>query len=212
MFEPLQPDTNWHKEHAAASLQRLLPRLEARFADKVDTDEWLGYVQRLRASFPPLFACLYRLYGRQYDFFYHLESIVASATDMWHARPTELKALDALREADPHWYQSQRIVGAMCYVDLFADNIGGLRERIPYLLELGVNYLHLMPLYKVPAGDNDGGYAVSSYRELTPRLGTMEQLAEVAAELRRHGISLVSRLRLQSHLGRTRVGQKSPGG
>jgi amylosucrase len=66
----------------------------------------------------------------------------------------------------------------------------GLRERIPYLLELGVNYLHLMPLYKVPEGDNDGGYAVSSYRELNPRLGTMEDLAELASELRHHGLSL----------------------
>jgi amylosucrase/maltose alpha-D-glucosyltransferase/alpha-amylase len=109
---------------------------------------------------------------------------------MWLSRPAELKALDALREADPHWYQSHRMIGAMCYVDLFAGDLGQLRERIPYLTELGVNYLHLMPLFKVPEGDNDGGYAVSSYREVDPRLGTMEQLAELAAELRYRGISL----------------------
>jgi amylosucrase/maltose alpha-D-glucosyltransferase/alpha-amylase len=133
---------------------------------------------------------MYRLYGGQYDFFYHLESILASTVEYWIARPAELKALDALREADPHWYQSQRLLGAMCYVDLFAGDLAGLRAKIPYLLELGVNYLHLMPLFKVPDADNDGGYAVSSYRELDPRLGTMEELAELARELRQHGISL----------------------
>ena len=116
---------------------------------------------------------------------------MSSATEMWLARPAELKALDALREADPHWYQSHRLVGAMCYVDLFAGDLGKLREHIPYLLELGINYLHLMPLFKVPKGDNDGGYAVSSYREVNPALGTMEDLAELATELRHHGISLV---------------------
>ena len=183
-------ETEWQRQHAAASLRRLLPRLESRFADQVDSDAWQGYVHRLQRHFPRLFACLHALYGAHYDFFYHLEAILASTTEMWLARPAELKALDALRETDPYWYQSQRICGAMCYVDLFAGNLNGLRDQIPYLLELGVNYLHLMPLFRTPAGDNDGGYAVSSYREVMPQLGTMEELAGLAAELRRHGMSL----------------------
>jgi glycosidase len=48
-----------------------------------------------------------------------------------------------------------------------------------------------MPLFKAPPGENDGGYAVSSYREVDPALGTMAQLAQLAGELRREGISLV---------------------
>ncbi len=183
-------DTDWHRRHAASSLERLLPRLEARFAGQVDTDEWQGYLQRLREHFPTLFRCLHQIYGTQYDFFYHLDSILTSATDIWHARPAELKALDALREADPHWYQSHRMLGAMCYADLFAGDLQRLLERIPYLLELGVNYLHLMPPFKVPQGDHDGGYAVSSYRELNPALGNMAELAELASQLRHHGMSL----------------------
>jgi amylosucrase/maltose alpha-D-glucosyltransferase/alpha-amylase len=110
---------------------------------------------------------------------------------MWIARSDELKALDALRETDPYWYQSHRMVGAMCYVDLFSENLQGLIERIPYLTELGITYLHLMPIFKTPEGDNDGGYAVSSYREINPALGTMEDLEKFAAELRHRGISLV---------------------
>ncbi len=182
--------SSWYQVHAASSLRRVLPRLESQFSAQVDSDEWAGYIHRLQRHFPRLFEALHQLYGEQYDFFFHLENILGSATQMWLQRPAELKALDALRETDPYWYQSHRVVGAMCYVDLFADDLTGLRERIPYLAELGVNYLHLMPLYKVPAGDNDGGYAVSSYRQVDPRLGTMDDLAELAAEFRQHGISL----------------------
>lgn len=181
---------NWVRQQSTASLKRLMPRLEARFEAQVDPGEWQGYTRRLKVHFPRLFDCLHRLYGKQYDFFYHLEGILASATEMWLARPAELKALDGLRTADPYWYQSHRLVGAMCYVDLFSGNLAGLRERIPYLTELGINYLHLMPVYKVPEGDNDGGYAVTSYREINPCLGTMEELARLAAELRYRGISL----------------------
>jgi len=79
----------------------------------------------------------------------------------------------------------------MCYVDLFAGDLEGLIDRIPYLTELGVSYLHLMPLFKTPEGDNDGGYAVSSYREVRADLGTMEDLEKLATELRHSGISLV---------------------
>jgi amylosucrase len=168
-----------------------MPRLETRYAGKVDADRWAGYVQRLHAHFPRLFSLLHGLYGHHYDFFYHLENILSTATQMWLDRPDELQALDAAREADPHWFQSNRMVGAMCYVDLFAGDLAGLRKRVPYLTELGITYLHLMPLFKSPAGDNDGGYAVSSYREVDAELGTMAELAALATELRHHGISLV---------------------
>ena len=144
-------DNPWFRTHAAMSLERLLPRLESRFAERVDDDEWEGYMNRLRMNFPRLFSGLHALYGKHYDFFYHLESILATATEMWINRPQELMALDALRETDPQWYQSQRMIGAMCYVDLFAGDLSRLRARIPYLTELGVNYLHLMPLFKAPS-------------------------------------------------------------
>jgi amylosucrase len=184
-------NASWFGKESSASLRRLLPRLEAKYKDKTESAEWDVYIGRLKRHFPRLFERLHALYGADYDFFYYLENTLSSATEMWLSRSPELKALDAMREADPHWYLSHRMVGAMCYVDLFADDIEGLRKRIPYLSELGITYLHLMPLFKVPQGDNDGGYAISSYREVNPALGSMEALAELASELRDHGISLV---------------------
>jgi amylosucrase len=82
------------------------------------------------------------------------------------------------------------MLGGVCYVDLFAGDLKGLREKLPYLNELGLTYLHLMPLFKAPEGENDGGYAVSSYREVDPKLGAMAELSDLARELRRQGISL----------------------
>jgi amylosucrase len=146
---------------------------------------------RLERHFPALFKLLLHLYGGHYDFFFHLEEILASAARAWLDRPARLKALDAQREANPGWFQSQQMLGGVCYVDLFAGSLEGIRARIPYFKELGLTYLHLMPLFACPEGDNDGGYAVSSYREVKPALGTMQQLAGLAGELHAAGISLV---------------------
>jgi amylosucrase len=48
-----------------------------------------------------------------------------------------------------------------------------------------------MPLFDAPKGDSDGGYAVSDYRTVDDRLGTMGELKALAADLRAAGISLV---------------------
>ena len=67
-------------------MSRLLPRLEERFRDRVEPVEWQGYLERIKTHFPRLFRLLYQLYGSQYDFFYHLENILAIATSMWLER------------------------------------------------------------------------------------------------------------------------------
>jgi len=179
------------ERQAKISLGRIAPRLEREFAAHVGTPAWDAFMRRLRAHFGDLFAALAPLYGAQYDFFYHLESVVATAARMWLARPARLRALDEEREGAPRWFQSERMLGGVLYVDLFAGTLDGVRARIPYFKELGLTYLHLMPPFLAPAGNSDGGYAVSSYREVDPRLGAMEDLARLAEELREEGISIV---------------------
>ena len=132
-----------------------------------------------------------QLYGQHYDCFYHLEQAILLAARMSATRPAALIALDTEREAEPDWFQSERMMGAVAYVDRFAEDLAGLRAKTPYLRELGLTYLHLMPLYAVPEPFNDGGYAVKSFREVNPRLGDMAELAAFAEELRSAGISLV---------------------
>ena len=184
------PSPAWLERQAQLSLDRLLPRLRTQFAASSPAD-WQAFETRLAAHFPTIFELLVRIYGDQYDFFYHLERILATAAEMWLARSAELKALDAAREEDNRWFQSQQMLGGVCYVDLFAGNLAGIRAKLPYFRELGLTYLHLMPLFKAPMPENDGGYAVSSYREVNPALGTMAELSALAGELRQQGISLV---------------------
>lgn len=181
-------DTQWMEQEATRALALLMPRLETQVP--LSTPEWAPFRERLEQHFPRLFALLYRLYHHQFDFFYHLEGTLLMAARMWQERSGELKTLDATRNTNPDWFHHQKMVAGVCYVDLFADTLEGVRQKIPYFQELGLTYLHLMPLFRAPEGNSDGGYAVSSYRDVNPALGTTEELKELATELRHAGISL----------------------
>lgn len=183
----------WMKRQTALTLKRLLPRLEMRHTTKDEGESagWLAFRQRLVTHFPALFELYFHLYSTRYDFYYHLEDLLDSLARAWLARSADLKRLDSARESQPLWFQSNQMVGGVCYVDLFAGNLKGIREKIPYFKELGLTYLHLMPFFLSPEGDNDGGYAVSSYRHVDPRLGSMTELEALSSALRAAGISLV---------------------
>ena len=62
------------------------------------------------------------------------------------------------------------MVGYVCYADRFAGTLEGV-SGLDYLGELGVRYLHLMPLLAPREGDSDGGYAVRDYRAVDPGWG-----------------------------------------
>ncbi|KTS80769.1 amylosucrase [Microbacterium testaceum] len=140
---------------------------------------------------PRLHKLFIRLYGERSDGLERLASLVDLAHRSWAERPADLRALDRARDGEPDWFESESMLGGVCYVDRYAGGLSGIRDQIPYFRELGLTYLHLMPLFESPEGNSDGGYAVSSYRRVNPALGTMEELAALAADLRRAGISLV---------------------
>ena len=147
--------------------------------------------RRFREHFLELAALFARVYSHRDDWEQQLTTLVSESAASWADRAPDLEALDAAREADPDWFQSEKMLGGVCYVDRFAGDLDGIRAKIPYFQELGLTYLHLMPLFLAPHPDSDGGYAVSSYRDVNPNLGTMSGLRELAAELRAVGISLV---------------------
>ncbi len=175
---------------AELAFERLEHRLRPTLATLPHDVQHLFFA-RLQTQMPDILEALLTLYGTHYDFYYHLEQVLLTAASYYTERSSHLRQLDSQREADPMWFQSQKMIGGVIYIDLFAGNLAGVREKIPYFQELGLTYLHLMPLFKAPDDNNDGGYAVSSYREVNPPLGTMEELAELATALRARGISLV---------------------
>jgi amylosucrase len=181
---------DWHVTESVRTLARLWPRLREAFPAGAEARRD-AFEARLARHLPRLLAAFHGLYGWRYDFFWHLEQLLRTAADSAAARAPDLLALDAVREAAPAWIADHQALGAVGYVDRFAGSLAGLRGRIPYLRDLGLTYLHLMPLFRSPPGENDGGYAVSDYRAVDPALGTMPELADLARELRRAGISLV---------------------
>ncbi|MBT1003391.1 alpha-amylase family protein [Paenarthrobacter sp. DKR-5] len=154
-------------------------------------EDWVAFHRRFDHYFPALERLFRSLYGNRADWLEQLTALLVQSARSWHQRPAELKALDARQEADPAWFQSGSMLGGVCYVDRYAGNLEGIRQRIPYFKELGLTYLHLMPLFAAPEPESDGGYAVSSYRQVDPALGTMDELRELASDLRDNGISLV---------------------
>lgn len=108
----------------------------------------------------------------------------------WDERKEDLRAQDARREADPNWYRQRELLGMMLYTSAFAGTLEGVKEKLPYLEECSVNYLHLMPLLESPKGRSDGGYAVANFRRVQPELGTMEDLEALADACRAKGMSL----------------------
>ncbi|MGW2674670.1 alpha-amylase family protein [Kocuria rhizophila] len=149
------------------------------------------FLHRLPQQLPRIVTSLSAVYGSGPEIWDVVARAVLTAWDAYAERPADLRDLDRQREGAAPWFTSREAVGGVCYVDRYAGTIAGLREQIPYFRELGLSYLHLMPLYESPAGNSDGGYAVSSYRRVDPALGTMDELAELAAELRSQGIALV---------------------
>ena len=108
----MQFSAQWLEKHAQRTLGRLLPRLEDRFAEFVlsHPKEWDNYLARIDRNFEKLFSILLHLYKDRYDFFYHLEELMAVVTQSWIDRPADLKALDFKRESNPNWFQSNHML------------------------------------------------------------------------------------------------------
>ena len=148
------------------------------------TEEFQNRFSRHQEEMRSLYLQLYRNDERAWNFF----------TDMlqrcWEDRPDELKVLDRNREADPGWYKGHHLLGMLMYADAFAGTLPGVREKLDYIQDCGINYLHLMPLLESPAGRSDGGYAVADFRRVQPELGSMEDLKALAEDCHSRGISV----------------------
>lgn len=147
----------------------------------------IEYKNRLEKYYDELKWLYCELYQGRQDMFEQL----CQQMEMWYRkRDVRWKKLDREREKNPKWYRSQKMLGMMLYIDAFRENLKGVEEKLGYLKECNVNYLHLMPFLDTPKGKSDGGYAVADYRKVQEKLGTMEELAELSQKCHDQGISL----------------------
>jgi len=159
-----------------------------RFARHLDGD--VAFHTRLARFFTELRDPLTALYGDDPRLEPALGGLLASIARAASVRSPDLQALDHEREITPDWLQREQSLGYVAYADRFAGTLAGVRKRLPYLRELGVTYLHLMPLLRTRPEPNDGGYAVVDYGEVEPALGTMDDLRALADDLHQSGMAL----------------------
>ena len=145
---------------------------------------------RLARSAPDLWPMLEALYAKRPDYSAFCDSLLAALRAAWDARPTDLRRLDLQRDLEPDWFQRPDRAGYVFYIDRFAGNLCNILDKLDYLEDLGITYVHLMPCLKPRPGDSDGGYSVMDYRAINPMLGTMADLEQVASALRARGMNL----------------------
>lgn len=68
-------------------------------------------------------------------------------------------------------------------------DLNGIRQRLPYLKELGIDVIWLNPIYASPQVDN--GYDISDYRMIEPTFGTMEDFDALLAEAHEMGLKII---------------------
>lgn len=119
-----------------------------------------------------------------------LVRVLDGITQTINERRPDLYALDQSRPGD--WLDRADLIGYSAYVQRFAGTLNGVRQQVPYLQDLGIRYLHLLPFLKSRQGDNDGGFAVSDYDRVEPELGSVADLERLSASLREAGISLAA--------------------
>jgi len=108
------------------------------------------FLTRVQRHLLDLFVPLERVYGAQAESL--VGRVVRLALDAAATRPSELRLLDRRREVDPVWFQRARMQGYVCYTERFCVTLAQLPSRVDYLAELGVTYLHLMPLLRPRPG------------------------------------------------------------
>ncbi len=146
---------------------------------------------RMGANFPIISDLFQKIYSETPHQGEAFELLMQSLIKNFEERSTLQKERDLLRMSKPNWYSSQEIVGMMLYVDLFNTDFNGLKEKIPYFKDLGINTVHLMPFLDVPEFENDGGYAVRNYREVSARFGSMADFEDLVQEFQKNDMNLV---------------------
>ncbi|MFT4217057.1 MAG: glycoside hydrolase family 13 protein [Micropruina sp.] len=94
----------------------------------------------------------------------------------------------------PDWWRQAVVyqIYPRSFADANGDTIGdlkGITSRVPYLKDLGVDAVWLSPFY--PSALADGGYDVDDYRDVDPKIGTLDDFDEMVAALHAAHIKVV---------------------
>lgn len=135
-----------------------------------------------------LYNLLYQQHPQSEQLF---EQLIQTITDAYINRPEALKELDEEKEIKGNWFLSNEITGMSLYVDRFCGHLKNMPGKLEYFKKLGVNFLHLMPVMQSPEGESDGGYAVSDFRKVDERFGTLADFKNLQQQMRKEKMYLM---------------------
>lgn len=148
------------------------------------------FYTRLGANFFAIYSLFRLLYGEREDFRKQMQSLVETMAEQYILRSQALKNIDLEREKDHNWFLHQKWVGMALYCREFGGDLAGLQSHLSFLQDLGINMVHIMPILDCPKGKSDGGYAVRDFRNIDSRIGTLDDLDNLTANLKKRDMLL----------------------
>lgn len=173
------------------SLHQQIHRLVGQASTPEGLTPETSFITRITANATALQALFDELYGHIPGSESHFEALISTLIRGHLARPVGMKERDDRKLDEGHWFLSSRITGMSLYVDRFCGNLRGMTDKLAYFDELGINLLHLMPLFESPEAESDGGYAVSDFRKVDPRFGTLKDLQDLQSRMQDNGMYLM---------------------
>lgn len=159
-------------------------------AQSLSENEWRLRMNNATDDITALYKLLYQTHpGYKENYNQLLKIIEKSDSD----RSDRLKQRDISKQINPqeHWFLSNRICAMSLYVDRFCGSLSKLKTKLGYFKKLGINFLHLMPLFESPAKESDGGYAVSNFRKIDPRFGSLSDLENLQKKMQQQDMYLM---------------------
>ncbi|SMD41535.1 amylosucrase [Aquiflexum balticum DSM 16537] len=149
------------------------------------------FLQRFNERIGTISKLYYQLYATHPKKDELFEQLIVTLFKANNERSLDLKKQDEIKSNKNQWFLSNELVGMSLYVDRFAGNLKNMSSKLDYLEELGVNFLHIMPVFESPQGESDGGYAVSDFRKVDPKFGTLEDLIALNKKMQKREMYLM---------------------
>ena len=150
-----------------------------------------AFTKRFLDQLPSIEELFNYIYGGHPNRNQYFDLLLVGLIKNYQERSTTLLKKDEAKAIKGNWFLSNQITGMSLYLDRFAGSLKGLAEKLDYFDELGVNFLHLMPVFESPEGESDGGYAVSNFRKVDTRFGTNDDLNALIEKMNANNMYLM---------------------
>jgi len=192
---------------------RLLSELDLRLKNLKGLEDFKnGLKERFIANSSDIEDLYNDLYGHLPNSKKLFSQLLDQLFSAYSERSVELKTRDKDKLKEDYWFCSEQLTGMSLYVDRFAGKLPDVEDKLEYIEELGVNFLHLMPLFESPKDASDGGYAVSNFKKVDERFGNLKDLQHLGTQMRSKGMYLMLDIILNHTSDRHEWAQKAKAG